>query len=253
VEGVKFTIDSYWGSRVWWEADELTEAFTTAHDAGWQIASHTMDTTSHEMVLDAFEAALGGEPNGLHHRIEHATQVTDEQLRRIVDLGLVVVGHTEGASTDSLADPEYVELLGEDLSWLNRYREFVDAGVRFASAVDSPWWFTDLEVTPTVGRPQDLIAGAMDGMGSDGSQAPPPVAAQTLTYEQALRSVTIDAAYAIRAEDLRGHLAVGTYGDVTIVSGDMSTATPDAIREMSVVATIVGGKVRFCAEPAVCG
>jgi predicted amidohydrolase YtcJ len=250
VRGVKFTIDSDWGRQVWWEPDELMGAFTTAHDAGWQIASHTVDTTSHDMVLDAFEAALGGEPNLLHHRIEHAIQVSDEQLQRIVNLGLVVVGHTEGLSTDALADPEYLEHLGEDISWLNRYREFVDAGVRFASASDTPWMYPDLQVTSLVGRPQDLIAGAMDGRGSDGTVAPPSVAAQTLTFEQALRSVTLDAAYAIRADDLRGHLAPGTYGDITILDGDMAGATPDAIRDLSVTATIVGGRVLFSQEDA---
>jgi hypothetical protein len=250
---VKFTIDNGWGSQVWWEPGELMEAFATAHEAGWQIASHTVSTTSHEMVLDAFEAALGGEPNLLHHRIEHAVQVTDEQLQRIVDLGLVVVGHTEGLSTDSLADPVYIENLGQDTAWLNRYRDFVDSGVTFASGSDTPWVYPNLQVTPEVGRPPDLVAGAMDGRGANGSEAPPFVMAQTLTYEQALRAVTIDAAFAIGADDLRGHLAPGTYGDLTILSGEMEGATPDEIRDMSVVATILGGKIVFCAESAICG
>jgi len=253
VQGVKVTIDNGWGSQVWWEAGDLLDAFTTAQDAGWQVASHTVSTESHEMVLDAFEAALDGEPNLLRHRIEHAVQVTDEQLLRIADLGLVVVGHTEGLSTDALGDPEYLEYLGENLSWLNRYRGFVDAGVKFASATDTPWMYPDLQVTPLVGRPQDLIAGAIDGRGSDGTVAPPSVAAQTLTFDQALRSVTIDAAYAIQADDLRGHLAPGTYGDVTILSSDMAGAMPDAIRDLRVMATIVGGRILFCNEQTLCG
>jgi predicted amidohydrolase YtcJ len=255
VGGVKFTIDSHWGGLVWWEADELIDAFTTAHDAGWQIASHTVTTESHQMVLDAFEVALDGEPNLLRHRIEHAVQVTDEQLQRIADLGLIVVGHTAGFfwASDSVADPAYLESLGEDTAWLNRYRDFVDAGIRLASASDTPWLFVDLDVTEDVGRPQDLIAGAMDGRGVDGTDAPSFVAAQTLTFEQALNAVTIDAAYAIRADDLRGHLAPGTYGDVTVLSGDMAGIPPDELRQLSVVATIVGGEILFCDEPGLCG
>ena len=253
VRGVKFTIDNGWGSQVWWEAGDLLEAFTTAHDAGWQIASHTVSTESHQMVLDAFEAALGGEPNLLRHRIEHGVQVTDEQLQRIADLGLVVIGHPAGLSTDSVADPVYLENLGEDTAWLNRYRDFADAGIKFASASDTPWIFPHLQVTPGVGRPQDLIAGGMDGRGSDGTEAPPFVEAQTLSFEQALRSVTIDAAYAIGADDLRGHLTPGTYGDVTILGGDMAGASPDELRQLRVVATIVGGEILFCDKPALCG
>ena len=253
VRGVKFTIDSYWGRDLWWEAGELVEAFITAHDAGWQIASHTVSTDSHQMVLDAYEAALGGEPNLLHHRIEHAVQVTDEQLQRIAQLGLVVVGHTAGFPTDSYADPEYLELLGEDTAWLNRYADFAEADIRFASASDAPWIYPDLKLTPDLGRPQDLIAGAMDGKGTDGTEAPPFIEDQTLTFEQALRSVTIDAAYAIGGDDLRGRLTTGTYGDVTILDGDMAGASPDELRQLSIVATIVGGKILFCDEPAFCG
>jgi predicted amidohydrolase YtcJ len=253
VRGVKFTIDSHWGRDFWWEAGELVEAFTTAQDAGWQIASHTVTVDAHQMVLDAFVAALGEKPNLLRHRIEHAVQVTDDQLQQIAELGLVVVGHTEGFPTDAYADPEYLEYLGEDTTLLNRYRDFVEAGIRFASASDTPWMYPDLQLTPGTGRPLDLIAGAMDGMGSDGTEAPPFIEAQTLTFEQALRSVTTDAAYAIGADDLRGHLAPGTYGDVTVLSGDMTGASPDNLRQLSVVATIVGGKILFCDEPSLCG
>lgn len=252
VRGVKFTIDSGWGTQVLWEAGELVDAFTTAHDAGWQIASHTISSDSHQMVLDAFETALGGEPNLLHHRIEHAVQVTDEQLQRIAEMGLVVVGHTAGFPTDSLADPDYQEDLGEDTAWLNRYRDFVEAGIRFASASDTPWMYPDLQVTPDLGRPQDLIAGAMDGQGTDGTEPPPFIEAQTLTFEQALRSVTIDAAYAIGADDTRGHLAPRTYGDVTILDGNMAGASPDELRRLRVVATIVGGEILFCDERPLC-
>jgi predicted amidohydrolase YtcJ len=42
-------------------------------------------------------------------------------------------------------------------------------------------------------------------------------------------------------------------GDVTILSGDIATSTPDQIRAIEVVATIVGGHVVYCSDPAVCG
>ena len=51
-----------------------------------------------------------------------------------------------------------------------------------------------------------------------------------------------------------GHLAPGTLGDVTILSGDVTGgATPDEIRAMEVIATIVGGVPAYCADAAVSG
>ena len=75
---------------------------------------------------------------------------------------------------------------------------------------------------------------------------------QLLTAEQGLRAVTLDAAYALGDEARRGHLAPGTLGDVTILSGDVTAATPDEIRAMTVVATIVGGIPAYCADPEIC-
>ena len=75
---------------------------------------------------------------------------------------------------------------------------------------------------------------------------------QLLTAGQGLRAATIDAAYALGDEARRGHLAPGTLGDVTILSGDVLDATPDEIRAMSVVATIVGGIPAYCGDQQIC-
>ena len=60
--------------------------------------------------------------------------------------------------------------------------------------------------------------------------------------------MTLDAAYALGDEARRGHLAPGTLGDVTILSGDVTGAYPDEIRAMTVIATIVGGDIAFCGD-----
>ena len=65
--------------------------------------------------------------------------------------------------------------------------------------------------------------------------------------------MTVDAAYALRDETRRGHLSSVTLGDVTILSGDVTDAPSDEIRDMEVIATIVGGVVVYCSIAEVCG
>ena len=65
--------------------------------------------------------------------------------------------------------------------------------------------------------------------------------------------MTRDAAYALGDEAQRGHLASGTLGDVTILSGDITGATPDDIRGLEVIARIVGGAIAYRSAPEVCG
>ena len=135
---------------------------------------------------------------------------------------------------------------------MTRWRDFVDAGLHVAAASDTPWFFPDFALTDDIGRPVDQIAFGMDGRGRVNPETPTWVRDQLLTAEQGLRAVTLDAAYALRDEANRGHLAPGTLGDVTILSGDVTDATPDEIRAMTVVATIVGGIPAYCADPEIC-
>ena len=259
VQGVKITLDNGWGTIFHWEPADLTATVGRANEAGWQVSVHTVSTEAHEMVLDAYEAALGPTgPNPLHHRIDHAVQVTDEQLARMVAMDLATVIHLDGAAADWVLEAEYLGHLGpenpgEEIAWLARWRDFVDAGLHVAAASDAPWIFPGLALTDDIGRPVDQIAGGMDGRGRTNPETPAWVLDQLLTAEQGLRAVTVDAAYALGEEARRGHLALGTLGDVTILSGEVTTATPDEIRDLEVIATIVGGAIVYCSDAEVCG
>jgi predicted amidohydrolase YtcJ len=258
VRGLKITLDNGWGMIFHWEPADLIETIGRADDAGWQVSVHTVSTEAHEMVLDAFEAAIGPSgPNPLHHRIDHAIQVTDEQLARMVDMDVATVIHLDGGAADWVLEADYLGNLGpdnagEEVGWLARWRDFVEAGLHVAAASDAPWIFPDFALTDDIGRPVDQIAGGMDGRGRANPETPDWVQDQLLTAEQGLRAVTVDAAHALGDEGRRGRLAHRSLGDVTILSGDVRDATPDEIRAMTVVATIVGGTIAYCADSAIC-
>jgi predicted amidohydrolase YtcJ len=216
-----------------------------------------MSTAAIDLLLDAYEAALGPTgPNPLHHRIEHAIQVTDEQLARMVAMDIATVIHLDGAADwvlwEGLLEQWDRDPAGEEIDWIARWRDFVDAGLHVASATDAPWTFPEFKLTDEMGRPVDQIAAGMDGRVRTKPDAPPWLLDQLLTAEQGLRAVTLDAAYALGDETRRGHLGPGTLGDVTILSGDVAAASPDEIRAMTVIATIVAGGTAYCAEPGVC-
>ncbi len=258
VRGLKITLDNGWGTIFHWKPAELTATIGRADEAGWQVSVHTVSTEAHDMVLDAYEAALGASgPNPLHHRIDHAIQVTDDQLVRMAAMDLATVVHLDGAAADWVLEPEYLDHFGPDnpgerVGWLGRWRDFVDARLHVAAATDTPWIYPNFALTEDIGRPGDQIAGGMDGRGRANRETPAWVLDQLLTAEQGLRAVTIDAAWALGDEARRGHLAPGTLGDVTILSGDVTAATPDEIRAMKVIATIVGGNPAYCADPDIC-
>jgi predicted amidohydrolase YtcJ len=161
--------------------------------------------------------------------------------------------HLDTAPVDWNSDPEWLASYTGDTAWFTRWKDFVDSGLPVAGATDMPWILPEFQLTDDIGRPVDQVAGGMDPIGRVYPEAPPWMANQLLTAEQGLRAVTLGAAYALQDEAMRGHLAAGTWGDVTILSGDVLDATPDEIRGFSVIATIVGGEVIYCSDAEVCG
>jgi predicted amidohydrolase YtcJ len=258
VQGLKIHLDNSAGRIVNWEPADLTATIGRANDAGWQVSVHSMSSAAQELVLHAFEAALGPTgPNPLHHRIEHATQVADAELARMVALDLATVIHPDGEPDwimydDFLADFDRDNPPPDIEAQVGRWRDFVDAGLHVAFATDAPWTFPDFELTEDMGRPVDQIAAGIDGRQRMNPEMPSWLLDQTLTAEQGLRAVTLDAAWALGDEARRGHLAPGTFGDVTVLSGDVTAATPDEIRAMEVAVAIVAGIPVFCADPEVC-
>jgi predicted amidohydrolase YtcJ len=257
VQGVKIHLDHGLGGAINWERSDLVDAIGRADDAGWQVSVHSARSEAMDLVLDAFEVALAPTgSNPLHHRIEHAVQVTDEQLARMVAMDVATVIHLDGAADwvldDAFRDQFDRDEPGARIDWIARWQDLVDAGLHVASATDAPWTYPDFTLTNDMGRPVDQIAAGMDGRVRSSSNTPPWLLDQLLTAEQSLRTVTLDAAYALGDETRRGRLAPGTLGDVTILSGDVTAATPDEIRAMTVIATIVGGIPAHCADPEIC-
>jgi predicted amidohydrolase YtcJ len=68
---------------------------------------------------------------------------------------------------------------------------------------------------------------------------------QRMSRLEALRSYTLNAAYAAFEESSRGSLTVGKLADMTVLSADITTVPAEQIRTAAVVYTIVGGKVLY--------
>ena len=66
-----------------------------------------------------------------------------------------------------------------------------------------------------------------------------------MTREQALRSYTLDAAYAAFEEEDKGSLEVGKLADLVVLSKDLLAVAEEEIPSTEVLYTIVGGKVVY--------
>jgi hypothetical protein len=66
-----------------------------------------------------------------------------------------------------------------------------------------------------------------------------------MSREEALKSYTINAAYAAFEEEIKGSLSPGKLADITVLSKDIMTTPEEQIPSAEVVYTIVGGKIMY--------
>jgi predicted amidohydrolase YtcJ len=69
--------------------------------------------------------------------------------------------------------------------------------------------------------------------------------AQTMSRMDALRSQTINNAFAAFEDDIKGTLAVGKLADITVLTRDITTVPDHEIAQARVAYTIIGGKVAY--------
>jgi hypothetical protein len=69
--------------------------------------------------------------------------------------------------------------------------------------------------------------------------------AHVLTREEALRSMTLDAAYGAFEEDDKGSIEVGKLADFVVLSQNLLTVPEEAITDTEVEMTFVGGQIVY--------
>ena len=68
---------------------------------------------------------------------------------------------------------------------------------------------------------------------------------QCISIEEALKSYTINAAFAAFEEHLKGSIKVGKYADLVILDKNPLEIPKDEIKDIKVIETIIRGKIVF--------
>lgn len=227
--------------------EQLTTAVEQIQAAGYQVAIHALGDRAVEQAQNAIASALAGAPNTYRHRIEHNAVLHDSLLPRYAQVGIVPVifgayptcWRVNPSSQFKFAVPTN---LG---TWEWPWRALLDAnpGLR-------PAWHSD---APTVSKP-DVIAQlygfvTRNQVADDGSvcQAPDWLKKGAITIDEALHIMTINSAYALFGDQEIGSLEAGKLADMIILSANPEAVQPEAIKDIQVLTTMIGGKVEYCA------
>jgi predicted amidohydrolase YtcJ len=215
--------------------DEIEAIVEKSLKAGFTAAIHAIGDRANQTALDAVEKALKRVPAKDHRiRIEHAEVLQPSDVPRFADLAVLASWQWIHAPLDM---PWVEKRLGpERMPTAYAWRTVIATGARVVGGSDggSSTFSPFMAIHAAVTR-QDAKGNPRDGW----------YPAQKLTREEALRSYTIDPAFAAFQEVRMGLLAPGKFADLVVLSRDIMTIPADEILRTEAVLTMVGGQVVF--------
>lgn len=253
VRAVKKYIDGALGSRGAWllspyEDDttntglnvtplsELKETAEICLENDLQMCTHAIGDRGNREILNIYEEAYNkSDSKDLRWRIEHAQHLSNKDIPRFAELG--VIPSMQGVHCTS--DAVFVKKrLGTYRSREGAYawRKLIDTGATICNGTDAPVE----DVSPIA-----CFYSSVTRMLPDGTTFYPE---QKMTREEALRSYTINGAFAAFEEDIKGSLEKGKLADIVILSNNLLTCENRQIPNTKVLYTIVGGKVLYQAD-----
>lgn len=211
---------------------EETARLAAEHD--FQLCVHAIGDRANRETLDIFEAAYAANPDktDMRWRVEHTQHLHPDDIPRFGQLG--VIASMQGIHCTSDA-PYVLERLGQKRAQEGAYvwQKLMQSGAVVANGTDAPVEDVD---------PIASFYASVSRRLKDGTVFFPD---QRMSRTEALRSYTINGAYAAFEEDIKGSLTPGKLADVTVLSKDIMTVPEDEIPTTEVVYTIVGGKVMY--------
>jgi predicted amidohydrolase YtcJ len=196
--------------------------------AGWPVAVHAIGDAANRDALDAFEETRDEwHPRGLRPRIEHAQLLAEDDIPRFAQLGVAAsVQFSHAASDRDIADNFWAGMTERAYA----YRSLLESGALLANGSDAPIE----ELDPLAG----IRAGVLRTL--DEREAWHPE--QAVTVEQALAATTVNPAWLAGDERRRGKLVPGYLADLVVLDRDLLACATEELRQVEVVATMVGGR-----------
>ncbi|MDX1645791.1 MAG: amidohydrolase [Longimicrobiales bacterium] len=208
--------------------EEIHEVVEEAHRAGWQVAIHANGDVTIDMVLNAYERMAREYPReDTRHRLEHCSLVNPSLLDRIaagnyIPAPFYTYAHYHGE--------KWIEYGEEKMEWMFAHKSFLDHGIKVAPASDhSPGPYEPLMALQSMVTRKDY-AGRVWGP------------SQRITLDQALEICTMHGAYASHEEHEKGSITAGKLADFVVLAESPYDVDPDAIKEIQVIRTVVGGE-----------
>jgi hypothetical protein len=212
--------------------DHFRAAMIALHRAGVQTHIHTNGDAASEFATDVIAEAMRLAPGADHrHTLEHVQMADRAQFVRMRNLGICV--NLFANHLYYFGDVHWTRTLGPDRARrMNACGDAVEVfGGDFAIHSDAP-------VTPMA--PLFTAWCAVTRLSESGRRLGE---VQRISVADALRCITLGAAYVLKMDGEIGSIQTGKRADFCLLDDDPLTVPPEALKDIPVAGTVLGGQV----------
>ncbi len=210
---------------------QVRELLQTYHDAGLTVHIHTNGDEAVDVALDAIEEVLRRSPRWDHrHTLQHCQLADASQFRRMASMG--VCANLFANHLYYWGDAHYSMTVGPDrANRMNAAGTALATGVRFSMHSDAPITPIGPLFTAWCAVNRQTASGRILG------------ASERISIEDALRAMTLGAAYTLKLDHEIGSIEVGKRADFAVLEEDPLQVPREALRYVPIWGTVLGGRI----------
>jgi hypothetical protein len=211
------------------EFNDMYNLSKEAFDIGFQVIIHAIGDKANRIVVNVFNKVITDsilKNDDKYFRIEHASMLKQDVLEDSSRLGIIM------ACQPNFINSEYTWLenrLGsERIKYTYPFKSIIDNNILLAAASDAPV------------ESANVLEGIFACVTRNGF-----VPEESISIREALKMYTINAATALRQEDIKGSLEKGKLADFVIINRDIEAIKPDEILNIEIKNTYHRGKIIY--------
>jgi len=221
--------------------DKIHQMMRVGIEDGFVINTHAIGDLGISLVLDQYEQLAGefGHEAVTRSRVIHAQTMRDEHYERFASLGTIAEVNPSMLEDDMRW---IVRRLGPEREKLSHsFKSFIDNGVVTVGGSDIP----GAQGATFKNHPKSIFNALVNRTRNDGTPEGGWLPEQRITMHDAIKMYTLDAAYSVFDEDVRGSIKVGKLADLTVTDLNLIEINPTDVLGMNVVMTVVDGRVVY--------
>ena len=211
--------------------EELPRILGTFHRTGLQVHIHTNGDEATEAAIDAIETVLREHPAAdARFTLQHCQMAHDAHFRRMARLG--ICANLFANHLYYWGDQHYALTMGpERAGRMDAAGTAKRLGVPFSIHSDAPVTHLAPLFTAWCAVNRRTASGRVLGE------------AERITVPDALHAITLGAAFTLKLDTEIGSIETGKRADFAILEDDPLAVAPEALKDVAVWGTVVGGRV----------